>query len=230
MTDIKKSDIIRPPIFIHHGVKAFFTTNSLNCNLNSISKLLNIQKNKIYLPAQKHTDKIHVLESDLKKTVADAVLTREKGILIGVKVADCVPVLLYDKQKSAIGAVHAGWRGTAKQILKNTIKTMRESFNSSTGDILIAIGPSIRGCCYKVGVDVKNAVKAAGTGKFCFKKDGKCFIDLSSENIEQALSAGISKHNIWQSEECTHCNPEKFHSYRHSKTLVGKQGGFIGLW
>ncbi len=242
---------IKPPNINSSDTKALFTTKT-PFNLKDLTKELNVSIENIYFPEQKHTDKIHVLESDLKPAIADAVLTKEKGLLLGIKVADCVPVLLYDKKKSIIGAVHAGWKGTAHQILKSTIKIMQEKFGSSAENILIAIGPSIRQCCYNVGDDVKNAViDATGVGKtclpclpagrrtrqarfrdgdYCFEKDNKQFVDLSSANIIQALSMGVLQQNIWQSGECTSCNPGKFYSYRYTKGTTGRQCGFIGIW
>jgi hypothetical protein len=223
---------IKPPNIISSNIKAVFTTKTLaNRHMKEVlAKEFNISKRSIYFPIQRHTNKVHVLELNLEPVIADAVLTNKKGILIGVQVADCVPILLYDEQKSIIGVVHAGWRGTAQQILRNTIKTLQEKFHSSTENIFIALGPSIKQCCYNVHSNVKIAVQeATGEGAYYYKKDGKWFIDLSLANKIQALSLGIPEQNIWQSKECTFCNPDKFYSYRYSKDSVGKQGGFIGI-
>ncbi len=231
MENAEALSIIRPAIFDHSEVIAFFSTSLFNGNLDDISKFVNIPKNNIYLPVQKHTNRIHVLQKDFKPVVTDAVLTDKKGILIGVQVADCVPVLLNDREKGVIGAVHAGWRGTVSQILKNALREMKNRFGSSAGDILVAIGPSIRRCCYNVGSDVKNAVlKASGEGPYYHKKDGRYFIDLADANLLQALSIGIRQKNIWQSDECTFCNPARFYSYRYSNGTTGRQGGFIMMW
>ncbi len=217
--------------FFSNGVKAFFTSKSLGAEINKISNILSIKKEDIFLPIQRHTDKVLVLESDLESKVADAVVTKRKGILIGVQVADCVPVLLFDRKKSIIGSVHAGWRGTAAQIVKKTIKLMVEDFNSSPDDIIIAFGPSIRWNCYYVGYEVKDAVcKATGNGKYHVKTDGGYCIDLSSANMLQALSMSIPGKNIWSSNECTYCNPDKYYSYRYSNGCAGRQGGFIGIF
>jgi YfiH family protein len=217
--------------FFSNGVKAFFTSKSLGAEINKISNILSIKKEDIFLPIQRHTDKVLVIESDLESKVADAVVTKRKGILIGVQVADCVPVLLFDRKKSIIGSVHAGWRGTAAQIVKKTIKLMVEDFNSSPDDIIIAFGPSIRWNCYYVGYEVKDAVcKATGNGKYHVKTDGGYCIDLSSANMLQALSMSIPEKNIWSSNECTYCNPDKYYSYRYSNGCAGRQGGFIGIF
>jgi hypothetical protein len=120
--------IIIPPIFTGFPVKAFFTTKTSGSDKNAVSKIAGISSNSIYLPIQKHTDKVLILDYDVEPKIADAVITNRKDILIGVQVADCVPILLYDMQKNVVGAVHAGWRGTAEGILKKTIKAMMDRF------------------------------------------------------------------------------------------------------
>lgn len=217
--------------FFSNGVKAFFTRKLLGVDIREISIIFSMRKEDIYLPLQRHTDRIIVIESDLEPKIADAVITKRKGILIGVQVADCVPILLLDKRNSVIGAVHAGWRGTAAQIMKKTIESMINHFNSLPEDILIAIGPSIRWNCYEVGYEVKNAIyNATGDGEYYIRKNGKYCVDLSSANMYQAVSIGVSKKNIWISHECTYCNPKEYYSYRFNKGITGSQGGFIGIF
>lgn len=190
-----------------------------------------ISKEKVYLPMQKHTDIIQLISGDLSLKVADAVITADKGLLIGIKVADCVPILISDSKKSVVGAVHAGWRSTAFCILKKTIHFMFQYFKSNPSDIKIALGPCIRWSCYCVGYEVKKAIcKATGEGDYYFQRDGKYFIDLPTANVYQAISMGIPGKNIWISNECTYCNPKEFYSYRYDKSLKGKQGGFIGIF
>lgn len=221
---------IKPHNLDYSDIKAFFTTKALNGNLKDLLKDINLSESDVFLPIQKHTSKIIIIENDLKPQVADAVLTKRKGVLIGIHVADCVPILLFDKEKSLVGAVHAGWRGTAAQILKNTIDIMRERFYTAASDILIAIGPSIRRCCYEVGDEVADALHRVTGDKDYYRRDnGKHFVDLSSANKIQALSSGVPEDNIWQSGECTHCNPDKYYSYRYAKGSAGRQGGFIGM-
>ena len=227
----RRSRFIEPPNIISKSITTIFTTRFFRDSLDAISKEINISKDNIYLPVQKHTDKVHVLDSGMEPVVADAVLTDRKGVLIGVLAADCVPLLIFDRIRHVAGAVHAGWRGTSKQILRNTIEMMKQRFSSSTGDILIAIGPSIKRCCYEVDGDVKGTVEdATGKGDYYVERDGKYYLDLSSANMMQAISAGVSETNIWRSGECTCCNPERFYSYRHEKGKTGRQGGFIGMW
>jgi polyphenol oxidase len=221
--------LIYPGIF-NNDVTAFFTGKTLGADIEKICAMLSIRKEKIYLPIQRHTDNVLILDSDNSPKIADAVVTKRKGIIIGVQVADCVPVLLCDEHKGVLGVVHAGWRGTAAKIVIKTIKIMMELFNSLPGDILMAQGPSIKGDCYYVDDEVKDAVlRATGDGDYYALKNGKYCVDLPAANMLQALSLGVPAKNIWSSTECTHCNPHAYHSYRYHKDHAGRQGGFIGI-
>jgi YfiH family protein len=224
-------ELICPDIF-DGNTKAFFTTRVIGADIPKICKVLSIQKEDVYLPIQRHTSKVFVLGAEGEPTVADAVVTKRKGVLIGVQVADCVPILLHDRKKSAIGAVHAGWRGTAAQIIKKTIHKMVDCFFSSPQDITIALGPSIRWKCYIVDKVVKDSIcDATGDGIYVRKHtNGKYYIDLASANVQQALSMGVLKEHIWMSNDCTYCNPHAYYSYRYEKNFRGRQGGFIGIF
>jgi polyphenol oxidase len=209
---------------------ACFTGKNPGTDLESIAELNRITRDHIYFPIQKHTDKVVVIGSSPEPVIADAVITKQKGLLIGVQVADCVPILLCDPEKQVVGAVHAGWRGTAQEILKKTIHTLCESFFSNPADILVAIGPSIRQCCYEVDDDVIRAVSRAAGNSACFRNKGdKFWLDLASANQLQALNMGVPEGNIWMSDGCTCCSPEKFFSYRFSRGSAGRQAGFIGI-
>jgi hypothetical protein len=190
-----------------------------------------MDQDAIYMPLQKHTDIVWLLNEERTPMTADAVVTRTPGILIGVQVADCVPMLLYDGSKSVVGAVHAGWKGTSLQIMRKTISLMAGHFGSDPLHIKVAFGPSIRGHCYPVGSEVKDAVMSAtGPGDYAVHACGKFCVDLASANMLQAISSGIQPQNIWISPECTSCNPADFHSFRYHGNHAGRQGGFIGIF
>ncbi len=221
---------IFPTLFEGLSVQGFFTTKAVNGDLELISRLAGVKASNLYHPIQRHTDRIIVLAGNMERKVADAVITLRTDVFIGVDVADCLPILLYDKRLNAVGAVHAGWRGTAGMILKKTIMKMSEDFGSTPTDIFAAMGPAIRGCCYEVGSEVIEAVeKVTGSGNYYEQKAGKFFLDLQSANVNQALSQGIPRSNIWLSEYCTFCHPEKFYSYRYTKGKTGRQSGYIGV-
>ncbi|MCC6347556.1 MAG: laccase domain-containing protein, partial [Nitrospirales bacterium] len=162
--------LVIPPLLAGLPVRGFFTTKALNGDLEAVARMLSLPASHIYLPVQKHTDRVIVADHDLEPRVADAVVTNRTGVLIGIQVADCVPLLLYDRKRHAVGAVHAGWRGTGAGILKNTVHVMVERFRSDPADILVAVGPSIKGCCYEVGHEVVEAVsRASGEGEYYWK-------------------------------------------------------------
>lgn len=224
------NSLICPEIF-SGDVMGFFTQKSFGADREKISRIMSINKEAIYLPVQKHTDKVFILDSGIDPVIADAVVTVKRGILIGVQVADCVPILLCDRRKMVISAVHAGWRGTAARIIRKTIRAMAEHFGSIPGDIVMACGPSIRGCCYHVGTEVIDAVcSATGKGDYHTQNDDGSFIDLSTANRYQAIAAGVPAENIWIADDCTFCNPRKYHSFRYHKNHVGRQAGFIGIF
>jgi len=217
------------PDNIKGHVTAFFTGKNPGADTEEIGRILGIERERIYLPVQKHTDKVIVVESMIEPKVGDAVLTREMGILVGVQVADCVPILLYEKSRGIVGAVHAGWRGTAAGILKKTIRAALDRFAGDPGEIVIAVGPSIRWCCYGVDGDVLGAVrKETGDGDYYLRKGEKYCLDLATANKHQAISVGVPERNIWLSEDCTYCRPEAYYSYRYARGSTGRQGGFIG--
>lgn len=225
---------------IRGHVTAFFTGKDPGADIREIGRLTGITQDHIYLPVQKHTDTVVVPDAGLSPAIADAVVTNRKDILIGVQVADCVPILLYDSRRHVIGAVHAGWRGTAAGILRKTIRTFMERFSGDPRDILMAIGPSIKSCCYEVDPDVAHAVaKASGhedtipgariREEYIRKKGAKYHVDLPLANRHQALAEGLRQENIWITQDCTFCNPAKYCSYRYAKGTTCRQGGFIRL-
>lgn len=216
-------EMIYPEIF-DGKVMGFFTGKGLGIDVEPLVG------RPVYMPLQRHTNIVMALGDSLRPRKADAVITDRHDIMLGVQVADCVPILLYDAKKRIIGAVHAGWKGTASGILKRTLKLMAEKFGSKPSDILMAAGPSIRVCCYEVGQDVlKAVVKQTGKGDYHNENGRKPYLDLTFANKQQAVSSGVPERHIWTVQECTMCHPHLFHSYRFSKRLTGQQGGFIGL-
>ncbi|MDA8156769.1 MAG: peptidoglycan editing factor PgeF [Actinomycetota bacterium] len=221
--------IIRPAIF-GPGVNAFFTGREVGAGEAEIAALPGMSAPDIYMPVQRHTGLVAVYRRGMEPVESDAVIADVPGVFLGVKTADCVPVLVYDG-RGAVGAVHAGWRGTAQAILANTINAMKAAFGSNPEEMKIAIGPAIRQCHYEVGREVLEAVSdgiRAAVIAYHEIKSGKIFVDLPSVNMLQAMLAGVKKENIYVSPECTFCN-QAFHSYRRDGQKAGRQGAFIGL-
>jgi purine-nucleoside/S-methyl-5'-thioadenosine phosphorylase / adenosine deaminase len=149
----------------------------------------------------------------------DALLESTPGSVVAVKTADCIPILLADERNRAVAAVHAGWRGTAAQIARNAVNTMRQRFGSRPGDLHAALGPGIGKCCYEVGAEV--AQQFGGTGRI--------HIDLAELNRQQLVAAGLSPDRVYIANLCTMCLRDEFHSYRRDKEAAGRLYSFAGI-
>jgi YfiH family protein len=147
----------------------------------------------------------------------DALITNEPNLAISIRTADCYPILLADARNRAVGAIHAGWRGTAAQIVTKTIEKMRIEFGTRPGDIFAAIGPGIGVCCYEVGNEVSSQ----------FGLSGQTHLDLVSENRKQFEAAGVPPQNIQALDVCTFCDAERFFSYRREKDKAGRMTSWI---
>lgn len=152
----------------------------------------------------------------------DAVICGTPGIWIGVKTADCVPVLLADRRRNVVAAVHAGWRGTAAEIVRKTLLRMEAEFGTVAEDVVAAVGPCIGGCCYEVGDDVAAHFQRIGQ-----TERGRARIDLAGENAGQLAAAGVKE--IEQMGLCTRCDGDRFHSFRRDAALAGRMVSAILL-
>ncbi len=162
----------------------------------------------------------------------DALVSDLRNILVGVKTADCVPVLLGDARTKSFAAVHAGWRGTVSSIVLNAIELMRETYGTQAKDLICAIGPAATCKNYEVGQEVIDAFveKFSTSGKLFHKtRDGHALIDLHLANKEQLLSVGVSEENIFTAPLCTMERTDLFFSYRVEKKLHGKTGRLLSI-
>ena len=150
----------------------------------------------------------------------DALTTGEVSQAIGVRTADCVPILLLDARRRAAAAVHAGWRGTAAGISQRALASMREWFESEPGDVYAAIGPCIRVCCYEVGIEVASAF--APLFPEWPAVSGKRHVDLPEANRRQLQAAGVAESHISDSGLCTACLSEQFFSFRREPANPGR--------
>ncbi len=188
-------------------------------------------KIKVYTGKQIHKDTIKIINDKNKdkmyKMKADSFITSVPGIAIGVKVADCVGIVLLDKKKKIVAAVHSGWRGIANKIILKTIQKMKK-LGSSVKDIIISMSPAIGSCCYEIGSDVYNKLKKNKIFSNIFiKKKDKIFLDLHKANYNLAIKAGIFKKNIYINNLCTYCNSKLFYSYRREGKKAGRMLYFI---
>ncbi len=164
------------------------------------------------------------LETALPHT--DGMITNVKNICLGVQVADCVPILLYDPVRQVIAALHAGWKGTLRKIVTETVVKMVQHYDSKAENMLAALGPSNGPCCYEVGDDVvREARTALGNLKDIIKPaatPGKHIFDQWTANIRQLKDAGVKEENIENSGVCCQCNNTLFYSSRADQGHTGR--------
>ena len=147
---------------------------------------------------------------------ADGVLTANAHVPLTVRTADCLSIFIYDKKHKAIGLVHAGWKGTRKNIIIRALELMRAKWGTNPKDLLVAFGPSIKECCYQVGKEFLKIFP----GEIQSKKDG-LYLNLPLANERQLLKAGVPPKNIFDCDICTFCHPRCF-SFRQEGAKAGR--------
>jgi purine-nucleoside/S-methyl-5'-thioadenosine phosphorylase / adenosine deaminase len=186
----------------------------------------------------------------------DGLITATPGLLLGIQTADCLPVILVDSKRHAIGVFHAGWRGTLKRIVEKGVGEMHRCFGTNPRDLKATIGPGIQGCCYEVGEEVRTKFESQfeyGASLFREIKESdpvrekypllflsarapghsdlpkKIFLDLVEANRQQLLAVGVPAKGIEASPLCTNCNPELLFSYRAEHGKTGRMMGVAGI-
>ena len=150
----------------------------------------------------------------------DALITATPGDRVGIRTADCVPILMADPVNRVVAAVHAGWRGTVAEIVRRTIERMDRTFGTQAEDIRAAIGPCIAQCCFEVGPEVAE--------RFGLLAE-RTRINLVEANQSQLLQAGLLEGHVDISGLCTACDAERFHSFRRDKEASGRMVAAAGI-
>jgi YfiH family protein len=225
--------------------------NSLNLGANTLDQSHNVEGNRSLLARafgishdllvtvrQVHGSDILVIDepnedySHFLGVECDAIITNQAGVMIGVCVADCVPILLCDPVKRVVAAVHAGWQGTAAQLAARAVAGMKSHFGCDPATLQAAIGPSISRCCYEVDAPVRQAFIQNGLAWNSFAEqtgEEKWQLDMAAANREVLMLAGVPAASIQVSDLCVSCQRELFFSYRRDKGETGRQMGFIML-
>ncbi len=185
---------------------------------------------------QVHGDDVKVVKSaaDVKDENAkfDALTSNLDHILVGVKTADCVPILIGDAKTKAFAAVHAGWRGTAFSIVGKAIEKMRQEFGTEAENLVCAIGAAATCKNYEIGRDVIDAFRqnfSKSEHLFTPTRSNHALIDLLLANQEQLLAAQVLPENIYVAPFCTMERTDLFFSYRQEKKLYGKTGRLLSV-
>ena len=263
----------------HGGVSRAYGGNSLNLGFTQQDSRAAVERNReIFLRElrvangrtswplvslrQIHSDVIHRVNGvqgdrmPEQPVAGDGIVTDTPGLLVAVQTADCLPIMLVDRKRRAVGVFHAGWRGTVKRIVEKGVGEMRKHFKSDPRDLVAAIGPCVQGCCYEVGEEVRTKFEAqfayAGSLFREVKESDpvrqkypllfltarapghgelqvKLFLDLVEANRRQLMDAGVMAKNIEAVGPCTACHTELLFSFRAEKGVTGRMMAAAGI-
>ncbi len=203
--------------------------NVVSKNKKRIAAAFGFDSRRLVLIDQMQQDQILLLKEPIVTLSGplefDAMITGVPNIFLGIRTADCLPILVVDRKRKVIAAIHAGRRGTSLRITAKVLKKMKEDFSCSSGDFLVGMGPSIGSCCYEIDEEVFHPEwKPFSTSK----GSGKWMVDLGRMNIAQIKSEGIKEEQISWGNICTRCQNDLFFSYRR-EGRTGRQLSFIGM-
>jgi len=208
---------------------------AVETNHDLICQTLGISRRDITAAQQVHGGQVTLVGPEDRGRVirtTDALVTDAPGVALLLRFADCLPVLLYDPVHQALGLVHAGWRGTMAGIAMGTVAAMTEAYGSRPADIIAGLGPGIGPCCYQVGTEVIELVKAnfnPWQELLQPQGDGSLHFDLQEANRRQLAELGVEEIEAMQL--CTACRTDEFFSYRAEggqtgcfAVVLGKRG------
>ncbi len=256
------------------GVSRAYGGNTLNLGLTKEDSRAAVERNRgLFLSVlgvaggrkrwplislrQIHSDLIHRVDGVPAELLAgDGLITDRAGLIVAVQAADCLPIILVDRKRRALGVFHAGWRGTVKRIAEKGVGEIRKHFGSDPRHLMAAIGPGVQGCCYEVGEEVRvkfEAQFAYASTLFREVKESdpvrekypllfltarapghgelpmKLFLDLIEANRRQLMDAGLRPRNIDVVGPCTTCHTELLFSFRAEKGVTGRMMAAAGI-
>ena len=226
-------------------VEHFFTSADLvlrdsDSEWEAVAASLGVTRDRLLLVKQVHGVDVAVARRgdgrrEWSRPQADIIVTDDPSVAIGVRVADCAPILLYDRGNNVAAAVHAGWRGAAAQAARAGVHALRREFGTNPVNLVAAIGPCLGQCCGEVGPDVIEAFKSGGADPssidswFTPGAGDRSFLDLERANRDQLAQAGVRPDAIFASGLCTKTNPQRLHSYRAARDGAGRMLAAIRL-
>ncbi|MCE5251776.1 peptidoglycan editing factor PgeF [bacterium] len=182
-------------------------------------------ENEVAFMGQVHGSAVKIVDSGGVYPGTDGLITARRGLLLGVKVADCIPLLLYDPGHEVIGAIHCGWRPIVDGIARKAVALMSGHYKTDPAQIVAVMGPSAGPCCYEVGPDVACRLRPESVTD----RGGSLFADLRAELVSHLTDAGVAEHHIEIFNDCTICRDSLYYSFRRSGDQSGRMLGFIML-
>ncbi len=228
--------IYRLRAFVDDGMTEHgFTTRSHGdmrdpVRLGALIERVNSTHAGLVVAQQVHGAHVVLVDQNDRDTIipaADGLVTASSGVTLAVKGADCVPVLFYDRERTVVGVLHAGWRGIVAGVVAEGVALIG-SMGISPEDLRVGLGPAIGPCCYQVVADVSDQLAGIAPGCIIHRDEGT-FADLLCLVRHQFIDLGVPERSICQADSCTSCSPDLWHSYRRDKPNFGLHAGFITL-
>jgi len=219
-----------------------FTTGNLHLRdneeeWNAVARAMGVLPENVMLIRQVHRADVAVVARGRTgpwgRPDADVIVSDDSSAAVGVRVADCAPILLADRGRRAVAAIHAGWRGTAERAAIAGVRALAAEFGVDPRDLVAAIGPCLGPCCGEVGAEVVDTFRAAGheasdvAAWFSPSPSGRPYLDLWRANRDQLAAAGVAPEHIHVAALCTKSHPDLFHSYRAAGQRAGRMLGAI---
>jgi YfiH family protein len=203
----------------------------------AVAGVMRVERDHILLVSQVHRADVAVARRNRVnawvRPEADVMVSDDPSSAIGVRVADCAPVLLADRRTHAVAAVHAGWRGTVQRAATAAVEALQKEFGSNPPDLIAAIGPCLGPCCGEVGDEVVQAFRDAGHDStaiarwFSAGPSGRSHVDLWRANADQLEAAGVLPEQIHVAGLCTKTYSDVLHSHRVMGSAAGRMVGVI---
>jgi polyphenol oxidase len=215
----------KAPYFFNVSLSVFDDEETVKKNREFFYKNLNLNKNRIALQKQIHSDIINYVDKGGLIGESDAMITDKKEIGLAISTADCTPVFIYDKKNKIVCGIHSGWRGTELKIVKKTVEKLLSEFNSEPENLYAYLAPSISQKNYEVGEDFADKFAE----KYLLSSNGKLMLDVAGNNYDMLIETGLSPKNIQRSSLCSYEMNKLLHSYRRDGLKSGRALGIIAM-
>ncbi|HMI88778.1 MAG TPA: peptidoglycan editing factor PgeF [Polyangiaceae bacterium] len=219
---------------LHFGT-AGQSADDLVANVRSAAEALRVDPARLYTATQVHGRDVIVVHgteerNELLRRRADALVSTVPAIACGIKVADCVPLLIADRVSGAVAAIHSGWQGTELNVVAASLTALRGVLGAP-GDLLAAIGPHIEVCCFEVGDDVAERLRSCAPQADAIdrRRGPRAHVDLRKIVREQLSSLGLRHEAIEDVGGCTKCDKARFFSYRRDRDSSGRMLAAIAV-
>lgn len=216
---------VNPPYYFNLSFSVGDKKENVEHNRKLFFSSLGLNEFTVSYQRQVHDDFIREVKNTGNCGESDALITNVKNLGLAISSADCPAIFIYDSGKKVIAAVHSGWRGTEKKIVKKTINKLKNEFNSDPSDLIIYLGPSISQNSYEVGEDVAQKFDE----EFILKKENKFYLNLSAANFKMVIEEGVKRTNIQVSKLCSYEYKNLLHSYRRDGQISGRALGVIAM-